>query len=958
VTPRVPCLNDYRPIPKGKDSGESIGTYLEGRHAWSCASGHQELSRDLARDLDGLPMPVSASYPTRDTVVEDVPSLVQILEGNTLSQCAAEIAENHHRAYFQKEILDALPANVALLDAAGGILMANESWQQFALTHGFHAPAYDTGANYLMSCDIAESEGSLSASRAAAGIRSILQGSSTQFSMEYVLELPTGDAWFLMMVAPVGGSHPTGATVMHLDISSRKHDEGNLWRFAAAVDSLVDGVFLIDRASMKLIYVNDAACHLHGLSHEQLMASNLWDFQSTSRAEMESKYDRILAAGGTADAEEILWRRVDGTQFWAEIRRHVHYLDGAVNVVILVRDITARKTAESRIHYLNRVHAILSGINTLIVRVNNREELFHDACRIAIEKGGFPACWIGFIDRPTGKLVTVASAGMSREYLDGVTENLRNGSAKALERSYVTSALRDKEVRVCNDSRNDQLVMMSGDLHEAHGIRSFAMLPLIVADEAVGVIALCAGETDFFHDEELRLLTELASDVSFAIDHIEKQERLDYLAFYDSLTGLANRHLFLDRLAQFIRNAEVAGRHIAVCVADLERFRNFNDSLGTPSGDALLKQVAEWLVGHFGDAMSVSRLDSDHFAVVLSDVENEAGAVRIVEALINSFAAHTFCVNAMEYRMALKVGVSMFPDDGAEPNLLFKNAGAALTKAKVGCDPYLFYALRMTDTVAGRLGMENQLRQALEREEFVLYYQPKINLDTGKMVGAEALLRWNDRLTGIVLPARFIPLLEETGLIFEVGRWVLRKAIEDHVQWREAGYPGIRIAVNVSPLQLRHSSFVADIQRYARTEDCVSAGLELEITETLIMEDVKRSIAALKVIRELGITIAIDDFGTGYSSLSQLAKLPVDTLKIDRSFIFDMTAEPSGTALVSTIINLAHSLNLNVVAEGVETPEQATLLHTLACDEAQGYLYSEPLPAKAFENQYLRRIVS
>ena len=909
-------------------------------------------------DLDDVAMALSAPSSKPETVDEELPLLVQILEGNTLLQCSAAIAKNHAQAHLQREILDSLPAHVVLLDAAGTILMVNESWNQFASTHGFHASATGIGANYLTACDGVQGEESLSASRAAAGIRSVLQGANLEFSMEYVLELAPGDAWFLMMVAPVGGTRPTGAAVMHLDITARKHDEANLWRFAAAMDSLVDGVFLIDRARMALIYVNDAACRLHGWSREQLLAAKLWEFLSIGRAEMESKYDRILDAGGTAEAEEILWRRADGTQFWAEIRRHVHCLDGAVNVVVLVRDITTRKTAEARIHYLNRVHAVSSGINTLIVRVNNREELFLEACRIAVEKGGFPVCWIGIVDRRIEKLVPVASAGMSPEYLDVLTERLMNSSAETLEPTYIISALRHKQTRVCNDLRNDQYVMLSADQHEAHGIRSFAVLPLMVADEAVGVLALCAGETDFFHDEELRLLAELASDVSFAVDHIEKQERLDYLAFFDSLTGLANRHLFLDRLTQFIRSAEATGQRIAVCVTDLERFRNFNDSLGTAAGDALLKQVADWLVGHVGDAMLVSRLDSDHFAVVLSEVENEAEAVRIVETLINSFAAHTFCLDAMEYRMALKVGVAIFPDDGTESGLLFKNANAALTKAKASRDPYLFYALRMADTVAGRLGMENRLRQALDREEFVLHYQPKINLATGKMAGAEALLRWNDGSTGLVLPARFIPLLEETGLIFEVGRWVLRKAIEDHVQWRRAGYPGVRIAVNVSPLQLRHSSFVDDIQRYARTEDCVSAGLELEVTETLIMEDVKRSIAALKVIRELGITIAIDDFGTGYSSLSQLAKLPVDTLKIDRSFIYDMTAGPSGRSLVSTIINLAHSFNLKAVAEGVETVEQAGMLHKLTCDEAQGYLYSKPLPATAFQKKYLRRVAS
>jgi diguanylate cyclase (GGDEF)-like protein/PAS domain S-box-containing protein len=907
-------------------------------------------------------MRLIAPVSNRDAVIGESPppaqshTVPQLPAAPVESRAAADIAAAHIQAHIQTDILDSLPANVALLDSAGTIVAVNASWRQFAVTHGFQTSAHGVGSNYLTTCDRVSGEAWLPASRAATGIRSVLRGETPRFSMEYVMELPSGDVWFLLMATPLGGARPGGATVMHLDITARKHDEGHLWRFVAVMDSMADGVFLIDRATMAVTYVNDAACRLHGSSREELMSLKSWEPWFTTRAEMERKYDRIVALGGAAEAEEVKWRRADGRQIWLEIRRHAHCLDGAVSLVILVRDITARKTAESRIHYLNRVYAILSGINTLIVKVGNREELFLEACRIPVEKGGFPACWLGIIDRRIGKLVPMASSGMSAQYLAAVADKLLHGSAEELEESYVISALRDKKISICNDSRNDKRVL-AADQHAAHGIRSLVILPLMVADEAVGVLALYARERDFFHDEELRLLAELAGDVSFAIDHIEKQERLDYLAFYDSLTGLPNRNLFLDRLAQFVKNA-APGRTFAVCVTDIQRFRNINDSLGRQAGDALLKQVGEWLLSQVGDAMLVGRLDSDHFAVVLSTVDNEVGAARIVEKMTNAFAAHSFCLDGTVYRMALTTGVAMFPDDGGDSDLLFKNAEAALTKAKTGRDPYLFFAQRMTDTVAGRLGMESQLRQALEREEFVIHYQPKIHLATGRMVGAEALLRWNDPLTGLVPPVRFIPLLEETGLIFEVGRWVLRKAIEDHVAWRRAGYPAVRIAVNVSPLQLRDSSFVADIQRYAQTDDCVSAGLELEITETLIMEDVKRSIAALQVIRELGITIAIDDFGTGYSSLSHLAKLPIDTLKIDRSFIHAMTAGPSELSLVTTIINLAHSFKLKVVAEGVETPEQADILHLLTCDEAQGYLYSKPLPEAAFRQAYLQQAAS
>jgi EAL domain-containing protein (putative c-di-GMP-specific phosphodiesterase class I) len=320
---------------------------------------------------------------------------------------------------------------------------------------------------------------------------------------------------------------------------------------------------------------------------------------------------------------------------------------------------------------------------------------------------------------------------------------------------------------------------------------------------------------------------------------------------------------------------------------------------------------------------------------------------------MQAFLEHPFRLDDAVFRINAKVGIALFPDDGADADTLYRNAEAALKQAKARGERYLFYTQTMTEAVAGKLSLENQLRQALDNGEFVLHYQPKVNLVSAKITGAEALIRWNDPRTGLVPPGRFIPILEETGLIYEVGRWALRQALSDYLRWRAAGLPAVRIAVNVSPLQLRHRGFVDEIKQTIGIHAHAPAGLELEITESLIMEDVKHNIASLQAIREMGVSIAIDDFGTGFSSLSYLARLPVDTLKIDRSFVIEMTVAPEGLALVSTIINLAHSLKLKVVAEGVETEEQSRLLHLLACDEMQGYLLGRPVPAEMFESTFL-----
>jgi diguanylate cyclase (GGDEF)-like protein/PAS domain S-box-containing protein len=615
-----------------------------------------------------------------------------------------------------------------------------------------------------------------------------------------------------------------------------------------------------------------------------------------------------------------------------------------------VHDITERKEAERRIAYLNRVYAMLSGINTLIVRVSDRDELFREACWIAVAAGGFRMSLIGLVQGSQKEIVAVASAGMDHDLFTAIKGVLTTRARDS--KSMTARALQEKKAVVSNVLENDPQVLLYQQ-HLAYGIRSLAILPLIVADEAVGILALYANEIEFFHDEEMRLLRELAGDIAFAIDHLEKQERLYYLAYYDGLTGLANRRLFMDRVAQHIHGAASGGHQLALFMIDLERFRNINDSLGRPAGDALLRQVAQWLTQHAGDASLVARLDADHFALVLPKVTQDGDVDRLLEQTMSAFLKHPFQLNDAVYRIAAKVGVVLYPDDGTDADTLFKHAEAAVKKAKVSGDRYLFYAQKMADTVTGRLGLENQLRQAVDNHEFVLHYQPKVNLISGELTGAEALIRWNDPRTGLVPPGRFIRILEDTGLIREVGRWALRNALAEHLRWRSAGFPAVRIAVNVSALQLRSRSFTAEIEQVIGSAPDAAAGLELEITESLIMEDVKHNVATLQAIREMGIRIAIDDFGTGFSSLSYLSKLPVDTLKIDRSFVIEMANGADGLTLVSVIINLAHALKLKVVAEGVETEEQLRQLRLLNCDEMQGFLFGKPVPGEIFERQYL-----
>ena len=713
------------------------------------------------------------------------------------------------------------------------------------------------------------------------------------------------------------------------------------------------GIALIDSLTGHIYESNPRFAEIAGRSMEEMV--NIDWLQITHPDDVQADLDNMaLLNTGKINRFQMEKRYLhpDGTAVWismtiapskVEDKAHPRHL-------CMIQDITERKAAEGTIVHLNRVYAVLSGINSLIVRALNCDELFREACRIAVEAGGFRMAMIGIVDRSTMKVVPMASTGKDEALLTDIKCLL--SSSEDAPKSMVAQVIREKKAVVSNDSLSDSRVLF-GQKYAESGVRSMAVLPLIVADEAVGVLALYSSEIEFFQKEELKLLTELAGDIAFAIDHIGKQERLNYLAYYDALTGLANRSLFLERVAQYMRSAVSGGHKLALFLLDLERFKNINDSLGRPAGDALLKQVAAWLTYSTGDANLLARIDADHFALVMPEVRPDGDLVRLAEKTMETFLEHPFHLNDAVFRIAAKVGIALFPDDAADADTLFRNAEAALKKAKASGDRCLFYTQKMTAAVARKLTLENQLRQALDNEEFALYYQPKVNLVSGKITSAEALIRWNDPRTGLVPPGKFIPILEETGLIYEVGRWALRKAIEDYLRWRSAGLTAVRIAVNVSPLQLRNRGFIAEIEQVIGIDAHAAAGLELEITESLIMEDVNHSIVSLQAIRAMGITIAIDDIGTGFSSLSYLAKLPVDTLKIDRSFVIDMTAGPEGLALVSTIIDLAHSLKLKVVAEGVETEEQSRLLRLLSCDEMQGFLFSKPVPSEIFETRFL-----
>lgn len=432
----------------------------------------------------------------------------------------------------------------------------------------------------------------------------------------------------------------------------------------------------------------------------------------------------------------------------------------------------------------------------------------------------------------------------------------------------------------------------------------------------------------------------------------QMQDKLTYLAYYDALTGLANQTLFLQRVQAKLLPAS-NDKLLVVLVLDILRFKSINDAFGRLAGDDLLKQVAERLASLDGDPDRFARIGADRFAVVATELESAEQVGRYTQQRLETIFGPPFRIAGNDVHVSVKLGIALYPFDGADADTLLRNSEAALKKAKATGESFLFFTPAMTARVAERLSLEHRLRQAVDHEEFVLHYQPKVSLATGKLTGAEALIRWNDPTTGLVPPGMFIPILEETGLIQDVGRWAMRTAMGDYLRWRSLGLTPVRIAVNVSAVQLRNRDFIDEVRQIVAMDVHAADGLELEITESMIMDDVEQAVATLHEIRAMGVPIAIDDFGTGFSSLAYLSKLPIDTLKVDRAFVNDLQTGPQGFALVNTIITLAHSLQLKVVAEGVETEEQLQMLQLLGCDDMQGYLFSKPVPLDVFQSKYL-----
>ena len=591
-----------------------------------------------------------------------------------------------------------------------------------------------------------------------------------------------------------------------------------------------------------------------------------------------------------------------------------------------------------RVERLNRVQRVLTAINGAILRIRDRDELLSEACRIAVELGDYRMAWIGLVD-DTGATVRPASwAGDGVDYLEHIVIDL--DPARAEGRGPTAIAIREGRAAVSNDIARDAAMGPWRDQALRHGYMASAAFPLRIKGQPVGAFNIYAKTADAFDDQELTLLSQVADDTGLGLEHIAATHEVHRLANYDSLTDLPNRELFMDRLQQVLARASVGGRAAAVMVIEVLDLQRINDAFGYAAGDQALRAVAGALSAELRPGETVARTGGQNFGLLLAPVFGVELVARRVADLMRLFPLSAE-LGGRQAVLTGQAGVAVYPQDGDSAEVLLRHAQLVLHSPS-GEHGYRFYEPEIDRQVHERYTMERELVHAVERGEMALEYQPVVELESRRVVGVEALARWASPTFGMVQPSRFIPLAEVSGAIVPLGEWALRTALGQAAAWRAQGVQGLGIAVNVSALQLREPAFLELVESVAGENP--NPFLTLEITESELIGDGEQVAETLARLRQIGVRIAIDDFGTGYSSLSYLNRLPVDAIKIDRSFVEALGQSESAASVIKAILAVARSMDLTVVAEGVETDAQCRAVFDLGCRYVQGNLFSRPCP--------------
>jgi diguanylate cyclase (GGDEF)-like protein len=577
----------------------------------------------------------------------------------------------------------------------------------------------------------------------------------------------------------------------------------------------------------------------------------------------------------------------------------------------------------------------LSGANSAVVRIRDRHELLREACRLAVQNGGYALATV-YVRSDKEPIVCRAVSSRHSEAKRPPTEPLDGagpvGQAMASGEPVVVKDLEDAKIHIPN--RETLLAM---------GLRSCIALPLAVDRTPIGVVLLHAEEPNVFGDAELALLRQVTGNITFSLQYMDSKESAERLVYFDTLTALANRSLYLQRLDGMIHAAERNDTGLVLLVFDISGLRTINDGLGHHAGDLVLQLVAERMKNAFRDSNCLSHLGGGRYAVASTDAYDASAATTVLRERVDLLFDKPFTIGEQDLRISVTAGLAQFPEDGRDAQALLHHAQTALDHAKEEGEQYLRHRPDMNAAASERLNLTNLLRAAVAERQFLLNYQPKIGLWNQRVSGFEALLRWPG---SNVSPGIFVPMLESLGLINDIGMWIMDRALAESAAWAGAdGNGDTRVAVNVSALQLKRETFAEEVLQLLANTGRDPSRLELEVTESMLMRHPQRAAEALGRLRDAGVTIAIDDFGTGHSSLQLLSHLPVDVLKIDRSFVQDLPTNARHRLVVQMTISLAKSLGMSTVAEGVENERQAELLTEMGCDAIQGYLVLRPAPA-------------
>ncbi|MDO8989027.1 MAG: EAL domain-containing protein [Sideroxyarcus sp.] len=634
-------------------------------------------------------------------------------------------------------------------------------------------------------------------------------------------------------------------------------------------------------------------------------------------------------------------------------RTGLDYRDGEIGFLAQSIDkMAVALMSKNEILRLNRSLKLLSECNSALVRAEDEQQLLAEICRLAVETGDYLMAWVGFAEYDEARTVRpVAQFGYEEGYLGSIKISWADTE---LGRGPTGTAIRTGTAVINQNCLTNPKMAPWREAALKRGYQSSAALPLVSNKHVLGALALYSAESDAFSTEEVKLLTELANDLAYGIqtlrarvEHEAAQSQLEFLANHDTLTRLPNRLLLQDRFEQAIAIARRDHSKVAVLFLDLDNFKQVNDTLGHEQGDRLLVGVVERLQRCIREADTISRQGGDEFVILLTDIGDLCTVEAIAQNIIEGFA-DSFEIGGNILTASFSIGISIYPDDGNDFSSLLKHADTALYQAKdAGRNTYRFFSQQMNIDELEHMHLQGELRNAIRKQEFLLHYQPQIDVNSGRIVGAEALVRWQHPERGLLPPGKFIPLAERSGLIIPLGEWILNEACRQAQVWSQRTSP-LTVAVNLSALQFKRGNILETVKSALASSGLPARQLELELTESVLLQDEEAVMRTLSSLKEIGVKLSIDDFGTGYSSLSYLKRLAVDKLKVDQSFVRDMSVDPDDAAIVKAIIQLGHLLQLSVIAEGVESEAQMDILKSYGCDEIQGFLFSRPLPAEEF----------